>query len=77
MLVNEQVKILENIPCHVMEYSWYNHFPRGKLCMTWQNIPCHVSKYYTMSHAYSFGINNGLLISNMGLADRAFHCNLM
>jgi hypothetical protein len=36
-LLGEQDKIFENIPCHIMEYSWYIQFPHGKFQVTWQN----------------------------------------
>ncbi len=45
--------------------------------MTWKNIPCYVNKYFTTSLAYFFGINNGLLTLNLGLANKAFHCSLI
>jgi hypothetical protein len=33
-----RIIIFENIPCHIMEYSWYTIFPHGKFQVMWQII---------------------------------------
>jgi hypothetical protein len=40
----EQEGILENISCHVMEYSLYICFPHGKFYVTWNAM-----EYFVMS----------------------------
>jgi hypothetical protein len=60
-----------------MEHSLCIHFPRAKFEVTWQNIPWHVITYYAMALKYFLESTKGLLILNMGLADRALKCNLM
>jgi hypothetical protein len=42
----------------------------AKYSMTWHRIFCHIT--YIV-----FGINNGLVILNMGLANRVLECSLM
>jgi len=69
--------ILANISCHVMKYFLYIHFPHDKFYVTWKNIPCHAMEYFVTSCAWSFGINNGLLTLNMGLANKAIKCSIM
>ncbi len=71
-------RILENIICHVMEYSYYICFPRG-------NIFSDVEKYSLTSYGIfchivcmvCYGINNGILTLNMGLAKKVVESSMV
>ncbi len=72
---HEQEKIFENIPCHVMKSFLYICFHvanfkwHGKIFHDMHHILCHITKIF-------FGINQGLLTLNMGLAGIALKWSL-